>query len=427
MPAAPRTTITAPPWWPDYGPHSKQALALWGYERVPDLCYGGSAGGGKTDYLLMAASQFCAYPGYAALIIRKTYQDLALPGAIMDRAINWWKGRFGIEWNGSLHRFTWPSGALIEFGHLQSSLDHLRYQGAELDFVGFDEATQIPGNQLTYLHSRLRQEPDSEIPIRFRLASNPGGVSHDFIRDEYVQGADGKTRVYLPALLSENPGINQEEYRERLARLDPITRRQLEDGDWDVQLTGGFFEAEKIGACSIADVPANTRRYRAWDLAATPLTPGSDPDWTVGLLMAKVGDEFWVLDMQRVRAGPGDVEKLVARTAQADGRGTTVCIEQEPGSAGVMVRRHMANLLAGFDYRAMKPTASKATRARPFASAVSNGLVRWATQAEGLKEAQAELRAFSEDKTKYAHDDIVDAASMAHETITEGQWSVVIP
>ena len=381
----------------------------------------------KTDYLLMAASQFCAYPGYAALIIRKTYQDLALPRAIMDRAIGWWKGRFGIEWNGTLHRFTWPSGALIEFGHMQSSLDHFRYQGAELDFVGFDEATQIPGNQLTYLHSRLRQEPDSEIPIRFRLASNPGGISHEFVRDEYVKGADGKSRVYLPALLSENPGIDQEQYRERLARLDSVTRSQLEEGNWDVELTGGFFEVEKIASCNLSDVPANTRRYRAWDLAATPLTPGSDPDWTVGVLMAKVGDEFWVLDMQRVRAGPGDVEKLVQRTAQADGRGTTVCIEQEPGSAGVMVRRHMANLLAGFDYRAMKPTTSKATRARPLASAVSNGLVRWATQAEGLNEARAELRAFSEDKTKYAHDDIVDAASMAHETITERQWTVVIP
>ena len=186
-------------------------------------------------------------------------QDLALPGAIMDRAIGWWKGRFGIEWNGTLHRFTWPSGALIEFGHIQSSQDHLRYQGAELDFVGFDEATQIPGNQLTYLHSRLRQEPDSDIPIRFRLASNPGGISHEFVRDEYVQGADGKTRVYLPALLSENPGIDQEQYRERLARLDSVTRKQLEEGDWDVELTGGFFEAEKIGTCSTADVPANIR------------------------------------------------------------------------------------------------------------------------------------------------------------------------
>ena len=229
----------SPPWWPDYPPHRKQQIALWGYERTPDLVYGGAAGGGcipvKTDYLLMAASQFCEEPDYAALIIRKTYQDLSLPGAIMDRAIDWWAGKHGIQWNKQQHRFTWPSGAIVQFGYLQSATDHLRYQGAELQFVGVDEATQIPSNQLTYLHSRLRRRADSEVPMRYRLATNPGGVSHDFVRENYVRGADGRNRVYLPALLHENPGLDQADYRKQLAELDPITRRQLEAGDWDVQ------------------------------------------------------------------------------------------------------------------------------------------------------------------------------------------------
>src|SRR5260221_539230 len=65
-------------------PTSKQAAAL----LIDDLelMWGGSAGGGKSDWLLMAALQYVEEPGYNALILRRTYSDLALPGAIMDRA-----------------------------------------------------------------------------------------------------------------------------------------------------------------------------------------------------------------------------------------------------------------------------------------------------------------------------------------------------
>src|SRR5688572_30454080 len=60
-------------------------------DSVFEALYGGAAGGGKSDCLLMAAAQHVHVPGYAALILRRTFQDLALPGAIMDRAISWWK------------------------------------------------------------------------------------------------------------------------------------------------------------------------------------------------------------------------------------------------------------------------------------------------------------------------------------------------
>ena len=380
----------------------------------------GAANLRKTDYLLMAASQFCAFPDYAALIIRKTYQDLALPGAIMDRAIEWWAGQQGIRWNSQLHRFTWPSGAVLEFGHLQSANDHLRYQGAELHFVGFDEATQIPENQLRYLHSRLRRRADSEVPIRFRLATNPGGVSHDFVRTEYVQGADGRSKVYLPALLSENPGLDQEEYREQLAELDPITRKQLEDGDWDVLLSGGFFEVIKI---KVGPMPKGDPflRVRAWDLAATPETPGvnPDPDWTVGILMGLYGGTCFVEHVVRLRAGPAEVEDAIRETAERDGRGVRVLIEREPGSSGKAYHRHLAEtILLGYDFKSLPQSGSKYDRAKPLAAAVSNGLIGWNEQDLHRLDCFAEMRAFNEDPKTYAHDDVVDAQAMGYNELT---------
>src|SRR5262249_10773747 len=54
--------------------------------------FGGSAGGGKSAALLMGALLFVDQPDYHALLIRRTFADLALPGAIMDRMRAWLAG-----------------------------------------------------------------------------------------------------------------------------------------------------------------------------------------------------------------------------------------------------------------------------------------------------------------------------------------------
>ena len=120
---------------------------------------GGAAGPGKTSFLLMAAVQYVHYPHYRALILRKTYADLSLPDAIMNRAISWWDGVEGARFNNQEKACYFPSGAKITFGYLASVRDHLRYQGAAVHFVGIDEASQIPSRQLEYLHSRIRRAP----------------------------------------------------------------------------------------------------------------------------------------------------------------------------------------------------------------------------------------------------------------------------
>ena len=50
------------------------------------------AAGGKSEALLMAALQYVEESDYSALLIRRTYRDLALPGALMDRSHEWLEG-----------------------------------------------------------------------------------------------------------------------------------------------------------------------------------------------------------------------------------------------------------------------------------------------------------------------------------------------
>ena len=104
----------------------------------------------------MDAAQFVDYPDYAAILFRKTFADLSLPGALMDRAFQWWSGT-AAKWKNSTKTWEFPSGATITFGYMDKPRDHYRYQGAEFQYVGFDEGTQFEEAPVMYLHSRLRK------------------------------------------------------------------------------------------------------------------------------------------------------------------------------------------------------------------------------------------------------------------------------
>ena len=121
-----------------------------------EALYGGSAGGGKSEALLMAALQYVGDFDYSALLLRRTYRDLTLPGALMDRAYEWLQGT-SAHWNNMDKVWTFPSGARLSFGYLQHSKDKYQYQGAEFQFVGFDELTQFRFEDYSLvLRGRLR-------------------------------------------------------------------------------------------------------------------------------------------------------------------------------------------------------------------------------------------------------------------------------
>ena len=211
--------------------------------EATEALYGGAAGGGKTDALLMASLQFVEYPGYAAILFRRTYADLSLPGALMDRSKSWLAGR--ARWNGTEHRWTFPSGATLSFGYLQTDADKFRYGSAEFQFIGFDELTQFDEFPYRFLFSRLRRPsegPLARVPLRMRSASNPGGIGHDWVKQRFIRNpAPG--RLFVAARMDDNPHLDRESYLASLAELDPVTRQQLLAGDWD-SYAGGRFKRE---------------------------------------------------------------------------------------------------------------------------------------------------------------------------------------
>jgi predicted phage terminase large subunit-like protein len=382
--------------------------------------FGGQAGPGKTSALLMSSLMYVHEPSYAAILFRKTYRDLSLPGSLMDRSHLWLRNT-DAKWDGMDKRWVFPSGARLQFGYLDASGDHFRYQSAEFSFIGIDEATQIPEIQFLYMFSRLRRNKDNmNIPLRFRIATNPGNISHTFIKDRFVTPTREEllkeNRFWLPASLKDNPHVDQTSYLEALSKLDPITRAQLQDGNWDAEFVGGMFKREWFTI--VNDYPHDANIIRAWDLAATEKTGNNDPDWTAGVLLAEYDGIYYVIDVKHVRATPGSVEALIRQTAELDPPQTTIWMEQEPGSAGVSNIDHYArNVLKGFPFRGIKPTGPKQTRAMPVSAAASNGNIR-IVKGQWNNEFLNELVLFP---TKDIHDDIVDSLSLAFSMINRPQ------
>lgn len=209
-------------------PHPKQAefLSL----DCREALYGGAAGGGKSDALLMAALQYVHVPGYAALILRRTFRDLNQADAIMARSHVWLRGT-AAKWNDRDKRWSFPSGATLTFGYCENPNDIFQYQGAALQFIGWDELTQFTEMPYRYMFSRLRRLAGSEIPLRVRAATNPGGIGHEWVRLRFVASPSSK-RPFIPARIDDNPSLDREEYLETLAELDTTTLRQLRDGVW---------------------------------------------------------------------------------------------------------------------------------------------------------------------------------------------------
>jgi len=394
------------------GLSNKQAEFLM--EPSKEVLYGGAAGGGKSDALLMAALQYVDIPGYSAIIFRRTYADLTLPGALIERSLEWLGGT-GAKWNAQSHKWRFPSGSTLAFGNLEREQDKFRYQSAEFQFVGFDELTQFTEPQYRYLFSRIRRLEGVNIPLRMRSASNPGNIGHDWVKQRFMTEGFDYGRVFIPATLDENLNLDRDEYVKSLNNLDPITLRQYLNGDWTARHGGSMFLREWFKDSFFNVAPVGCQRVRYWDMAATVPKANKQPDFTCGVLLGLFDGRFYVIDVKRFRKAPPETEAIIKTTAEEDGMRVHIYMEQEPGSSGIIATDHYARrVLVGFSFSPIRSTGPKAERATPVSTAAEAGnlLIKRAVW-NGLY--LDELEGFPIG----AHDDQVDATSGAFSQLSK--------
>lgn len=236
-----------------------------------EVLYGGAAGGGKSDALLIfSILRRAAIPGSRGLILRRTYAELER--SLILRSLELLSGR--ATYNAGNHRWKFPNGSMIEFGYCERDEDVYHYQSAEYEDICFDELTQFGEFQYTYLLSRLRTTK-SGVRCLVRAATNPGGVGHGWVKQRfidvatpgevYTDVATGRTRRFIPAKLADNPHIDAD-YGRRLDELPEAQRRALKDGDWDVFAGQVFREFRRdVHAIDPFAIPDGWLKYRAMD------------------------------------------------------------------------------------------------------------------------------------------------------------------
>lgn len=239
-------------------PQPRQAVFM----RRPEyeVLFGGSAGGGKSDALVIEALRQVDLAHYKGLILRKTFPQLT---ELIEKSENYYSRAYPkAVYNDSKHVWTFPSGAKIYFGSMQHTKDRTRYQGKAYDYIAFDELTHFTWDEYSYLFSRNRPNgPGTRVYMR--ATANPGGIGHGWVKERFITAAkpmtrinkvvrirfpDGtwrelqRDRIFVPSSVFDNKALldNKPEYLANLGMLSEAERNALLYGDWD-SFTGQVF------------------------------------------------------------------------------------------------------------------------------------------------------------------------------------------
>lgn len=326
-------------------PKQNQLLSATEYE----VLYGGAAGGGKSDALLIDA--WCIQyggpqnPNHRGALFRRSFPELK---DLIDRAREIYPQFIpGIKYDSNDHRFTTPDGGKVEFAYLNNDQDRFKYRGRAFNYLGFDELTLWPTSTCyEYLLTRNRTT-DKSLPRFVRATTNPDGPGQKWVMERWGISEEGHAtlirvpieaeielpsgefvmrqvevmRRFIPAKLSDNKHLRGTGYRESLLlQSDKEVTEALLEGLWvGNRVKGAVYLAamqrmrqeNRLTQVPWADgIPVNT----FWDLGYNDTTAiwlhqqvGPQNRFVQCFENSGVGNDYYVRELQRIQSERGIV------------------------------------------------------------------------------------------------------------------------
>lgn len=248
----------------EWRPNIKQAAFLAIPHTVKEGFYGGGAGSGKSDVLLVygIVNRWHENPLFKQVFLRRTFPELK--NEILGRSREIYS-KFGATFNKTDMIWTFPredqygsggtysnAGAQIFLGHCETEDDVHKYDSMQISLFTPDEVTSL--TEWIYLYitfERNRSPKDSGLPSITRAAGMPGGIGHTFVKKRFVDpapegdkiiiGKGGNKRIYIHATLADNPHIDPT-YSQSLDGRPEAERKAKKFGDWSAYLGQVFDE-----------------------------------------------------------------------------------------------------------------------------------------------------------------------------------------
>ena len=249
----------------EWKPNAKQAEFLSLPYSIKEGFYGGGAGSGKSDVLLMygIVHKFYENVRFKQVFMRRTRPELKRE--IVGRSRELYRP-FGATYNGSDMVWTFPrpdqygsggrmpnDGAQIFLGHCEEEKNVHIYDSMEIPLFTPDELTSY--TEWIYLYitfERNRAPRDSGLPSITRAAGMPGGIGHTFTKKRFIDpykeggkiivGKGGNKRIYIHATYKDNEQHIDPTYGQSLDGRPEAERKAKKFGDWSAYLGSVFDE-----------------------------------------------------------------------------------------------------------------------------------------------------------------------------------------
>jgi PBSX family phage terminase large subunit len=242
-----------------------------------ELCFGGSAGGGKSMLASLWLVAMCIkYPGIRCLLGRTTLSSLkqtSLNTLFEVMKMSGMEAEIHYNYNGQSNTITFNNKSEIilkdlEYKPSDPNFDSLA--GLEITCAVIEEASQVTRTAYNIVKSRIRFKLNEYgLVPKILMTTNP---SQGFLKKEfyipYTEGTLPENIQFIPSLPLDNPHLPQS-YIDMLNTLPSEQRKRLLLGDWNYnEELDNLFSFDEISNSCYRQAPNPTdKKYICIDVA----------------------------------------------------------------------------------------------------------------------------------------------------------------